>query len=360
MWQALFLVAAGGCATGLETLPEAWLSVPKAVVHISGELGGPGSVQSPIRIDGGTLRNGETVVAGPFEAIDSFDYSAARGEVIFSAKKAGNFDIGLAADDGSKVNWLPADPADEVSVKWAPRGNKVSYVVRTKFGDYVRTLHIPTSAALTVDFPYARVTSLTWEPGAERYTVTYSTPDASDRRELLKYGGEERWISTPPSARLPVSIEPYGPDALILRPNDIRYGEKLPVVLWLSPDPLRWNDARAELIRNARVAVVVASRPVPFEPREWLDLGRVFVVRGSSSVPRGSSGSSGASAEELRGTEELRGAPVVISGDPSIPPGRYRVRNEQVTAAADQVESVAARFIAQRLKGTSPTNGSSR
>jgi len=132
--------------------------------------------QAGIRVErtpaGERLVREKKALTPDFPAIDSFSVSAERGEVVFSAKRKDSFDIGLVSTDGSPIHWVPEDPADEVAVQWAPRGNKISFVVRGRTGDLVRTVHVPTSAALTVDFPYATVRSLTWEPAAERFAVT--------------------------------------------------------------------------------------------------------------------------------------------------------------------------------------------
>src|SRR5205807_8315221 len=106
-----------------------------------------------VRIVNSRLIAGETALTPQFTAIQSFDVSLERGEVAFSARRTDNFDIGLVSLDGSDVHWIPQDPADETDVQWAPRGNKISYVVHSRTGDLVRTVHIPTSLQLTVDFP---------------------------------------------------------------------------------------------------------------------------------------------------------------------------------------------------------------
>src|SRR5439155_20935863 len=109
--------------------------------------------------------DGKLVIEGKeltpkFAAIQSFDVSLERREIVFSAKRADNFDIGLLSLDGSEIHWVPEDPADETDVQWAPRGKKDSYGVVTKAGDVVRTVHIPTAVQLSVPFPYAAVRTL--------------------------------------------------------------------------------------------------------------------------------------------------------------------------------------------------------
>jgi hypothetical protein len=298
----------------------------------------------PIRLadefTGPKLANGEKLLTPPFAAIDSFDYSESRGEVAFSARREAGFDIGLVSSDGSPISWVPPDPADEVQVQWAPRGNKVSYVLRLAGGDVVRTLHVPTAASMAVAFEGGTVHALAWDPPAERFAVTWSTPDASDRVEVMKYSGADRKVVVPPAERLNVELEQL-PGAVLLRPRDLRYDEKLPLVLW-SAEGLQWSDARAALLRQARVAVVVTTRAPSeelwraVEATPWIDATRLFAVGG---CPRDG---------------------ICITTDPALPPGRYTRNGRTVTVAPAVVQSFAAGFIADQLTRTSPTNGSSR
>jgi hypothetical protein len=349
------LVAFASCRKGDFPIPEAWLSVPEAAGMRSLILDEQGKVShqpqpparalsdGPIYLSGGRLMNGEKALTDAFLAVDSFDYSEARGEVVFSAKRESGFDIGLVSSDGSPINWAPPDPADELDVQWAPRGNKVSYVLRASGGDIVRTLHIPTSATLQVPFENATIHSLAWDPAAERYAAGYSTPDASDRVEVLKYNGAERRMVLPPAVRLDVEVEPFAPGAILLRPRDLRYEEKLPVVLWRASD-FGWSDARAALMQNARVAVIVTTRAPSaelwsgVEGTQWLESKRTFIV----------------------GADEGGQHAIRINGEQSVPAGRYRKTGNVVAVPPAVVQSFAAGFIAEQLKRTSPTNGSSR
>src|SRR5437763_12621303 len=133
-----------------------------------------------VRIVDGQLFRGRTALTPHFAGIDSFDVSLARREVVFSAKRTTNFDVGLVSLDGSDIHWIPEDPNDETAVQWAPRGNRVSYIVHTPGGDIVRTVHIPTSAQGAADFPYASVRSIRWAPDGERYFAVVTSPDASE------------------------------------------------------------------------------------------------------------------------------------------------------------------------------------
>ena len=228
------------------------------------------------------LFRGKTALTPRFAAIDSFDVSLDRREVVFSAKRANNFDVGLVSLDGSDIHWVPEDPNDEVAVQWAPRGNKVSYIVHTPGGDIVRTVHIPTSSQLAVDFPYTSVRSLRWDPAGERYFVVLTSPDASERTESMRYGGEARRVEVPSKVRLDVAIEPLA-GGIVMRPSAIRYGEKLPLVVWIAPHLYEWSDVRGALLQRDRVACAIitakpdqafwhAVRDVP-----WIDASKPLV-----------------------------------------------------------------------------------
>jgi hypothetical protein len=344
-------------AAGSFSVPAAWLSAPQTPRIRAVSLSADGKVitspdKAPRRtVDGAIhvanefvaprIMNGEKQLTDPFRAIDSLDLSEERQEVAFSVKRRDDFEIGLVASDGSPISWIPNDPSDETDVQWAPRGNKISYVIRAKSGDIVRTLHIPTSFELAVAFPYAIVQSVGWDPAGERYAVAYSTPDASDRVEVMKYDGTARHMAVSPSARVNAEVEPFAPGAIVVRPRDLLYNEKLPVVVWVSDD-YGWNDARGALMKSTRLAMVVAKRAPDdalwsaIAGTPWMDTARIYVVGGTGS----------------------RG--VSITGDSAIPDGHYRQAGNVVTAAPAVVQSFAAGFIADQLKRNPLTNGSSR
>src|SRR4029077_5845522 len=140
-----------------------------------------------IHMAGNRILNGSKPLTPEFLAIDSYDVSLARKEIVFSAKRKDNFDVGLVSMDGSDIHWIPEDPSDEVNAQWAPRGNKVSYILHTPTGSIVRTVHIPTAAQLSVDFPQTQVDALAWEPQAERFAVVVESPDASQRLVSMTY-----------------------------------------------------------------------------------------------------------------------------------------------------------------------------
>lgn len=346
-----------GCAstqpTGSTVIPPSWLSVPEATRIGSLTLDAEGKVSTnperkppmlsdgPIRLEGETLFNGEKVLAEKLGKVDSLDLSEVRGEVAFSAMHEGNFDIALINTEGGAIHWMPNDPADEVAVQWAPRGHKISYIIRAPGGDVVRTLHIPTAFQFALPFPNATIHALAWDPPAEKFAVAYSTPDSSDRVEVVKYDGEQHRTAIEPQKKLDVEVAPFAPGALVLRPRDIHYGEKLPLVIWRADD-FSWSDARAALLTNARVAVVVTERDPDaelwrvVESTTWLDATRVFVV-GSQSTER----------------------PGVVSiiGDDTVASGRYRQTGSVVAVAPAVVQSVAAGFIADQLERNPAPHG---
>src|SRR5581483_5125032 len=118
---------------------------------------------SDVKVVDGALVAGAKVLTPRFAAVQSFDVSLDRREVVFSAKHTDNFDIGLVSLDGSDIHWFPSDPADETDPQWASRGNKVCYIVHATSGDVVRTVHVPTATQLSVDFPYATIRALAWD-----------------------------------------------------------------------------------------------------------------------------------------------------------------------------------------------------
>jgi hypothetical protein len=353
------LLFLAGCATALRTIPAAWMSVPQAARIGSLTLADDGTVTpsaqpAPTRLSdgafhamGASLMSGRKVLAEKLGAIDSLDLSESRGEVVFSAKPHKDFDIGLISTDGGAVHWMPRDPADEVDVQWAPRGNKISYIIRGSGGDLVRTLHIPTAFQLAVPFPGATIRALAWEPKAEHYAVAYSTLLSSEQVDVLKYDGADHHTAIPPARRLDVEAVPLARGATLLHPHDIRSAEQLPIVVWRSGDA-SWSDARAALLAHRRIAVIVTPRAPDADfwraiaAIKWLDRNRVYIVDSASDVPAPAAGQ------------------LLITADPTVAAGRYRRRGDIVAVAPAVVQSFAAGFIAEQLERTHPTNGSSR
>jgi hypothetical protein len=285
--------------------------------------------------------SGDVALTPFFGEIESFDISQTRREVAFSAKREASFDIGLVTLEGSAVSWVPEDPADEVGVTWAPRGNKISYFVRAAGGDLVRTVHIPTSVALAVDFPYSVARSLVWDAPAERFAITLDSVDASSRVETMRYGGAERRLAIPPVTRLKADVVPMGPHSVMLQPENLQYRERLPLIIWVATGERNaWSDARGRLLQQVRAGCLVTDR----EPDEdlwskvrdlkWVDMQRTYVVNATNHQPP---------------------APnhvTHIAGDPSVPPGSYIRGKNLIRVQPADVESFAAGFIADQLKGT--------
>jgi len=353
IWKLAPMVLAA-CATGplptLDPIPAEWLSVPQAtrypalsyqdgVLTHEARKADPGAVH----VSGTKLMNGEKALTPDFVAIDSFDVSAARKEIVFSAKPKDNFDVGLVSVDGSDIHWIPPDSADEIGAQWAPRGNRVSYIIRTPNGDFVRTVHVTTSVASTVDFPNSRVKSIAWRASGDGYAVSWESVDASDRIESMAFDGKDRvTLAAPASALRDIAYE-TSRNAVIVRPEVMRYGEKLPLVVWRTSDRNRWSDARAKLQREARVACAIVERDpdaafwADMKLHPWIDLTRVFVV--NAPAPPGM---------------------ISIRGHAAVESGHYRTAGNSLLVPVDVVESFAAGTIAHQLKGNPPANGRNR
>src|SRR5436853_6232652 len=91
------LSAAAACATAKAPqslpIPSEWLAIPKAAepaIAIAAQS--PTNVHITASADGVKLLNGDTAITPAFRAIDSFDVSLERKEVVFSAKRDEIFD----------------------------------------------------------------------------------------------------------------------------------------------------------------------------------------------------------------------------------------------------------------------------
>jgi hypothetical protein len=289
---AALLLLVASCATAPVHVPETpryrALSYGEGgvLLHVARtpKLGAVHIAKTPA---GYAIANGETLLTPPYPAIDSFDVAPEGDLVAFSAKRGDNFDVALVAVKGSDVRWVPHDPRDEVAVQWAPRGSKISYIIRARSGDVVRTLHIPTSAQLMVNFPYGRVHAVAWDARAERFAVAWDSVDASDRIEKMTYAGDERTMLAAPAVKLDVAIEPIG-GAVVMRPPVMRYNEKLPLVVWHARDAHAWSDARGQLQQTNRVAMAVLDHApdeafwAAVHDVAWLDSSRAFIVDAES------------------------------------------------------------------------------
>lgn len=357
------LLFGGACATtALTPIPAGWSDAPKPSIRAAGFAADgsvvvsdlyarkpdAGKVASVLGTDAGAaVAVRGRAVTKPFTAIDSLDWSEAREEVVFSAERDGDFDIGLVAAEGGDIVWLPDDPSDELAVEWAPRGNKVSYVIKAPGGDVVRTLHIPTSFQYSIDFPWAEVSDVSWDAAAERMAVVLSSPDASSRVEVMRYDGSGRRVEVPAATTARITVDPYE-QGLLLRPADIAYDERLPLVVWETATPFAWSEARAELVSKSRAALLLVGQVtdpaiVKLAAEPWADAAALFVVRREA------------------GPSLSRPVRNVIVPGGEVPEGFYRREDATVSVPPAVVQSFAAAFIAGELKKrTSPPNGSSR
>jgi hypothetical protein len=340
------LVACATTRDETRPIPAAWLTASPAPQYREASYGPRAPRSSPLHVvktsEGAALANGDKVLTPYYLAIDSFDVAPEGDLAVFSAKRRDNFDVALVATEGSQVNWVPSDPRDEVAVQWAPRGSKVSYIIRAASGDVIRSVHVHTAAQVASPFPYGRVYSYSWEPRAERYAVAWSAIDASDGIEEMTYAGRERKWLTPPSVRLDVAIEPVA-GALVMRPQALHYNERLPLVVWHTSDLYQWDDARGRLQQSARVAVAVIDHDpdakfwAAIQAIPWVDGSRIWTV----------------------GTHGPAQATSIVEGK-DLPAGRYLLRDNVVLVPPDVIKSFAAGSIADQLKGNPATNGSSR
>jgi hypothetical protein len=230
------------------------------------------------------------VIFDEAEEIDSFDVDPKEKEIVVSARRSGSYDVALASLAEPAVTWIAPDAADEISVSWAPRGNKVSYALLADGGTVIRTVHVPTSFQLTVDYPRESASVASWEPAAERFAVVVTSADSSDRVEVVKYGGEEKRVVLPAEItrerawdQLPTS---NGESLILASPQSTRYGEKYPVVVFVrSGNRFAWEDTADEVwgLGNAAISfaregqnlanAIDALREVP-----WVDRDRIIVV----------------------------------------------------------------------------------
>jgi hypothetical protein len=288
---------------------------------------------------GARLFRGDKPLTPAYAEIESFDVSGERGEVVFSARRDSNFDIGLVSTDGSQVNWIPEDPADEISPKWASRGHKAAFIVRHSRGDLIRTVHIPTAVQLLVSFPSARIGDFVWDRAAEKLAVAWETAESAPRVEVMRYGGEERRTAIAPAVVLPVSSAPFG-GGLMLSPTPIGYDERIPLVMWLAPGERNlWDDARAALMQSSRVAVlIVESAPdaalmEAIRGTRWIDTSRLYLVSPAVAAPA------------------LDGV-TIIAADAALPAAKYSREGSLIRVHPAVIKSFAARLIADQLKGS--------
>ena len=342
VWLGLLVL--GACATASRPLPRAWETVPIAAPISDYCAHFPCAVRprlANIRLSENQLFNSSKPLTPQFPALDSYDISLDRKEIVFSAMRKDNFDVGLVSMDGSDIHWIPEDPADEVDAQWAPRGNKVSYILHTPTGSIVRTVHIPTATPLSVDFPQTQIDVLAWDRDGERFAVVIESPDASQSLVSMTYEGQKRQVLVPPQSHLEVAIEPIG-GVLIMRPSAMRYNERLPLVVWTETKPFAWSDARAALMKNARVAIAIAPK---VDKNFWAEVKKVAWIDGSRTY------------EVNPATRQPGDTATIIKSDPAVSAHQYIRNGKALSVPPAVVQSFAAAFIADDLKGTAPPNG---
>jgi hypothetical protein len=292
--------------------------------------------------------DGSSLVLTPlFNSIDSLDVAPDGKQVVFSASRNGNFDIGLVSVDGGEVHWAPADPARERAVSWAPRGHKIGYLIETSSGTLFRTVHIPTSASLTVDLGMVESTRPVWDLAAEHVAVVSESPGSSPLLQIFRYGGEERHPLTDPKGRSTIDFQPFAPSVFVAPPPNARYSEHYPAVVWIGEKrPFRWSAVRARLAGEGVGQILTNSEPSRLDAhfweslRElpWLDRNRLFVVSFEAVGPD---------------TDFWPAAAKVILPGPARGPHPDRI----VFVGADDVESSSLRLLEPLVKESSATHG---
>jgi hypothetical protein len=220
-----------------------------------------------------------------FAVIDSFDIAPSGKEIVISADAGEGLNIGLLSMDGGEIRWIFPDPLPERLVTWAPRGSKISYVVEAHGGSIIRTVHIPTSYQLSIDFPLSTITSMAWEPAAEKFAVSLSSAHRSPGIDLMRYGGEERETIFGGAVVNADAVDRVGA-AVVMMPRVVRYGQRQPLVVWVTKEsPFAWNESRGRLGRESDSGIAVVS-PAAVTAQLWSDLlslpwvdkDRVFMI----------------------------------------------------------------------------------
>lgn len=195
--------------------------------------------------------------------IESWDPDPKGGELVFSARRAdGNMDIGLAATSGAAMRWIPAEPGDEYAVTWAPRGNKVTWMIDTAAGVVMRTAHIPTGYQLSVPLGYVAIESIAWEPAAEKVYIAMSSPRESLHVTSIRYGGENRALFIPPAERLRRQTQQLAdlPGSLLVPPATVQYGHRYPVTIVAADSSYGWDRRFAAAADEQEGAVLWVPR----------------------------------------------------------------------------------------------------
>lgn len=296
----------------------------------------------------------------PIRRIESFDVSPDGKEIVFSGDRTGNLDVGLVSTSGSDVRWVGPDPAEERSVSWAPRGNKVTWIVETATGALIRTVHIPTAYQLVIDLPFASAESLSWEPRAERFAYVRTSLADGTSVETARYGGDERRTLVPPSGGFggePDVLVNAGVAAVAFAPRGLRYGERRPTVVWVVGRTEAEEASRYAISGGAGHVVVTAGEPGPtfwdaLAALSWIDPARVFVVdtTGRALLAPG------------RGVTRV-GIAVAATAPPpgAVSESVWGERDKQVLLApadAARVIPFAAAYVMEKISRSARANGS--
>ncbi len=237
---------------------------------------------------------GENDVTPVFPSIESMDVAPRGDEIVFSARRENGFDVAIASPDGKTVNWVAPDRADEVGVTWAPRGNKVSFLMRGADSTLVRSVHVPTAFQLTFDTPAMRVRAIAWEPRAERFAMGLDGPAASPHIDWIEYAGTNRESLVAPRhvlKREPEGVAFGSGSALLLPPATIRYGERQPLFVRLTDEPLSWSSELLDLESLGGAILLVRATSWGAAPLaalqnelKWVDPDAIVVIDSASSV----------------------------------------------------------------------------
>jgi hypothetical protein len=296
----------------------------------------------------------------PIRRIESFDVSPDGKEIVFSGDRSGNLDVGLVSTSGSDIRWVGPDPADERGVSWAPRGNKVTWIVETATGALIRTVHVPTAYQLAIDLPFASAESLSWEPRAERFAWVRTSLADGTSVETARYGGEERRTLVPPSGGFggePDVLVNTGVSALAFAPRGLRYGERRPAVVWVVGRAEAEEASRYAVSGGAGHVVVTAGEPGPafwdaLVALSWIDPARVFVVdtTGRATFAPG------------RGVTRIGIAVAATAPSPgAVSESDWGERDKQVVLApadAARVIPFAAAYVTEIISRSARANGS--
>lgn len=328
--------SAGGEVVAARFLP----GTDDAVAVVQGADG-----QSLVRLAAGKAPR---QLAGPFAAIDSFDLDPDGLEAVLAAVvEGGHSDVGLVSTEGSPVRWIAPQPGDDHSVSWAPRGNKITYVIDSIGGDVLRTVHIPTGFQLAVPFPGATTGALAWHPAAERFAVTVDSVEAAPRIDWVRYGGEGEETLVAPEARIEGDLDVLGgvPGGVVVPPTGLRYNERRPAVVWLLPDGPAWNGGVATVQNLGGGSVVVPSRLVSGRESAlaasvrslvWVDPARIALVSegDATSVAAAFGGAVTVFPGSLPGAAEGRGTRIGGSVDGAV--GEWLERNLRGSGANER------------------------